>query len=128
MNKRGQAYTLDALVSLIIMVIALTVCLSLSSVSLTEVGAPTSAERILGELLLRYEIQLAIYENDAESIRAYIESMLPKGSEYYFAVFDEYWNKLFEVGKDIEGISAIAQLVGINGTIRVRYVVFKVKI
>ena len=121
-------YTLDALVSLTILILALTVCLSLSSVGLTEVRAPTSAERVLGELLLRYEIQLAIYENDAETIRAYIESMLPKGSEYYFAVFDEYWNKLFEIGKDIEGLSAIAQLVGINGTIRVRYVVLKVRI
>ena len=55
---RGQAYTLDALA-----------VASLTSASPVDVPAPTPAERVLGELLLRYEVQGAIYAGDARALR-----------------------------------------------------------
>jgi len=125
---RGQAYTLDALVSLIVLVLALLVVVNLTSIAPVTTPTPTPAERVLGVLLLRYEIQGAIYTNDVRTLRAYLESVLPSGTQYYLAVFDGGWNLLFEVGKDVEGVSAVAQLTGFNGTVEVRYVVLKVRI
>ena len=124
----GQAYTLDALVSLIVLVLALLVVVNLTSIAPVTTPTPPPAERVLGVLLLRYEIQGAIYTNDVRTLRAYLESVLPSGTQYYLAVFDGGWNLLFEVGKDVEGVSAVAQLTGFNGTVEVRYVVLKVRI
>ena len=126
--NRGQAYTLDALVSLAILVLALLVVVNLTSIAPVNVPAPAPAERVLGELLLRYEIQEAIYTNDVRTLKAYLESVLPSGTQYYLAVFDGNWNLLFELGEDFDSVSAVAQLTGFNGTIEIRYVVLKVRL
>jgi len=125
--NRGQAYTLDALVSLAILVLALLVVVNLTSIATVNVPTSTTAASVLGEVMSRYEIQEAIYTNDVRTLRAYLESVLPSGTRYYLAVFDGGWNLLFEVGKDVEGVSAVAQLTGFNGTVEVRYVVLKVR-
>ena len=47
----GQAYTLDALVSLAILMLALLVVINLTSIALVTTPASTPAERALEELL-----------------------------------------------------------------------------
>jgi len=128
MNEKGQAYTLDALVALIILAVGLVVCVSLASVNPVRLESPVSAERVLGQLLLCYDLQNAIYLGDVKAIRAHLESVLPKGARYYLAVYDENWAKLYEIGVDFEGVTAVAQLLGVNGTFQIRYVVLKVRV
>ncbi|RLE91372.1 MAG: hypothetical protein DRN04_12940 [Thermoprotei archaeon] len=128
MNRRAQVYTLDALVALLVLVLALSVCLQIGYLKPPQVKYPSDAERILGILLESYEIQNAVYRNDPETIKAYLESMLPKGAEYFLAVFDENWKLLFKIGVEVDGVPAVAQLTGVNGTLEVRYIVFKVKL
>ena len=119
---------LDTLVALMVLAIGLIVCVSLASINPTRLGSPVSAERVLGQLLLRYDLQNAIYLGDVKAVRAHLESVLPEGARYYLAVYDENWAKLYEVGVDFEGVTAVAQLLGVNGTLQIRYVVLKVRV
>lgn len=114
-----QVYTLDALASLAILVSALLVVTNLTSMAPITTPASTPAEGALGELLLKYEIQEATYANDVRTLRAYLESVLPPGTQYHLAASDGGWNLLFEVGRGVEGASAAAQLTGFNDTIEV---------
>ena len=121
---KAQAYTLDALISLIIFVAGLLIILSLPTP--VNIVPPESSDSVLGSLLSNYEIQRAIYNNDSEKIASYLNSILPE-KEYYFVVYNRNWDKIMEIGKNFEGISSIAEIIGINGTINIRYIILKIR-
>ena len=78
---RAQAYTLDSIASLLILLITISI---IAQIEAPRVEVKGSSDGILGVLLSDYELQNAIYSANVKEIEEYLRPL----GKYYLAVYD----------------------------------------
>ena len=123
MSKRGEIYTLDAILSATVILLTVTTLVSLRQLSIAT--TPSLPEEELSAMLNDMDFINSIYANDIARLRLLVNSYV--SCPYNLTIYAINGTKLLSIGEPLDGLAATAVIAGWNGTLEVRIVSLKVR-
>ncbi len=123
MSKRGEIYTLDAILSATVILLTVTTLVSLRQLSVAT--TPSLPEEELSAMLNDMDFINSIYANDIARLRLLVNSYVSR--PYNLTIYAINGTKLLSIGEPLDGLAATAVIAGWNGTLEVRIVSLKVR-
>ena len=123
MSKRGEIYTLDAILSTTVILLTATKLVSLRQLSIAT--TPSLPEEELSAMLNDMDFINSIYANDIARLRLLVNSYVSR--PYNLTIYAINGTKLLSIGEPLDGLATTAVIAGWNGTLEVRIVSLKVR-
>ena len=113
--NRAQIFIIDAVIASLLIVITVLDLFLIQQLNITKINK--APDDVLGVLCMDEDFLQAVYSLDLSRVEAILNSylgMIP----YNLTVYDANGNILLTVGQNVEGISAVIMIPGINGTLK----------
>ena len=113
--NRAQIFIIDAVIASLLVVITVLDLFLIQQLNVTKINK--APDDVLGVLCMDEDFLQAVYSLDLSRVEAILNSYLGM-VPYNLTVYDADGNILLTVGENVEGISAVIMIPGINGTLR----------